>query len=226
LPKIATVVRERRKIFRALRRSYEERGSRPPVGAPQGAIANDREGVGQMSYPKHVDRAHASSFLAVHIACMSVEAPRQRALRTGRHSRPGGLYVVTTVVANRQPVFADFADFALALRVAPLLDGGAHWRDSRSLCWVLMTDHCHLLVQTGPHDSLSMLVNRLKAHSARICNLGRNASAPLWQRGFHDRALRKEQDIVAVARYIVRNPIRAGLTRSVGSYPFWNAVWL
>lgn len=186
-------------------------------------MANDRDAIGQMSYAKRVDPAQAPSFLAEHIACMSVEAPRQCALRIGRHSRPGGLYVVTTVVANRKPIFADFT---LALRVAPLLDGGVHWRDSRSLCWVLMPDHCHLLVQTGPHDSLSMLVNRIKAHSARHCNLARSASAPLWQRGFHDRALRKEQDIAAVARYIVRNPIRAGLTRSVGSYPFWNAVWL
>jgi len=130
---------------------------------------------------------------------------------------------VTTVVAHRRRIFADFA---LALRVAPLLDSGAHWRDSRSLCWVLMPDHCHLLVQAGLDGSLASLIARLKAHTARTCNLARNASGPLWQRGFHDRALRTEQDIAAVARYIVRNPIRAGLTSAVGSYPFWNAVWV
>jgi hypothetical protein len=29
-----------------------------------------------------------------------------------------------------------------------------------------------------------------------------------------------------VARYIVANPLRAGLVSRVGHYPFWNAVWL
>ncbi|MFV3290267.1 transposase, partial [Pseudomonas sp. NY11955] len=29
-----------------------------------------------------------------------------------------------------------------------------------------------------------------------------------------------------VARYIVANPIRAGLVSRVGDYPHWDAVWL
>jgi putative transposase len=49
---------------------------------------------------------------------------------------------------------------------------------------------------------------------------------PVWQRGFHDHALRKEEDIVSVARYIVANPVRDGLVRRIGDYPHWDAVWL
>lgn len=48
----------------------------------------------------------------------------------------------------------------------------------------------------------------------------------LWQPGFHDRVLRAEDDLVAVARYVVANPIRAGLSRSFGGYPFRDAVWI
>jgi len=29
-----------------------------------------------------------------------------------------------------------------------------------------------------------------------------------------------------VARYIVANPIRAGLVDNIGQYPYWDAVWL
>ena len=29
-----------------------------------------------------------------------------------------------------------------------------------------------------------------------------------------------------VARYIVANPLRAGLVKKLADYPFWNAVWL
>jgi hypothetical protein len=29
-----------------------------------------------------------------------------------------------------------------------------------------------------------------------------------------------------VARYMIANPVRAGLVRRVGDYSFWNAVWV
>lgn len=48
----------------------------------------------------------------------------------------------------------------------------------------------------------------------------------VWGSGFHDRALRVEEDLLGTARYIVHNPIRAGLVARSGLYPFWDAVWL
>jgi len=53
-----------------------------------------------------------------------------------------------------------------------------------------------------------------------------NAPKAIWQAGYHDHALRKEEDIRDVARYIVMNPVRAGLVRSVREYPLWDAKWL
>ncbi|MGB7814803.1 MAG: hypothetical protein WBL28_00460 [Methylotenera sp.] len=49
---------------------------------------------------------------------------------------------------------------------------------------------------------------------------------PIWQPGFYDHAIRKDEDIVAIARYIIANPIRAGLVKRVGDHPHWDAVWL
>jgi putative transposase len=48
----------------------------------------------------------------------------------------------------------------------------------------------------------------------------------LWQRGFYDHALRKDEDVLKLARYIVANPIRAGIINKIGDYPLWDAVWL
>jgi hypothetical protein len=48
----------------------------------------------------------------------------------------------------------------------------------------------------------------------------------VWQKGFYDRALRSDEDVAAVARYIVANPLRAGLVDSVREYPFWDAIWV
>jgi putative transposase len=30
----------------------------------------------------------------------------------------------------------------------------------------------------------------------------------------------------AIARYVVANPLRAGLAGTIGDYPYWDAVWL
>jgi REP element-mobilizing transposase RayT len=49
---------------------------------------------------------------------------------------------------------------------------------------------------------------------------------PRWQEGFHDHALRREEDLRDIARYIVLNPVRAGLVRNIREYPLWDAVWL
>jgi REP element-mobilizing transposase RayT len=70
-------------------------------------------------------------------------------------------------------------------------------------------------------------MGRAKGSSARQINslLGRSG-APVWQRGFHDHALRGDEDVRAIARYIVANPLRAGLVRAIGDYPWWDAEWL
>ena len=49
---------------------------------------------------------------------------------------------------------------------------------------------------------------------------------PIWQAGYYDHAIRKDEDIVNIARYIIANPIRAGLVKKVGDYPHWHAIWL
>jgi len=48
----------------------------------------------------------------------------------------------------------------------------------------------------------------------------------LWQIGYHDRILRDDESIETVARYIIENPIRAGLTTALGEYPYaWSDVY-
>ena len=100
------------------------------------------------------------------------------------------------------------------------------WRTSKLLCWVLMPDHWHGLVELSDTEAISTLVSRIKAVSARAINLATHQRIPVWASGFHDRAVRRDEDRVAIAHYIVRNPIRAGLCTCVGDYPFWDASWL
>ncbi|MNR61582.1 hypothetical protein D3C85_1833710 [compost metagenome] len=67
---------------------------------------------------------------------------------------------------------------------------------------------------------------RTKSRITFALNRSIGRDGPLWQHGFHDRAIRREEDLQAVARYIVANPLRAGLVERIGDYPLWDAVWL
>lgn len=155
---------------------------------------------------------------------MSTRAlPGSRALRRGRASLPGQIYLLTTIAASRQP---RFRDWSVATMVCRTLCERRLWRDSQLLCWVLMPDHLHALVALGESEPLHKLVQRVKAVTSKAAKLDADAEGAVWMPGFHDRALRCEENVVTVARYIVCNPVRGGLVRRVGDYPFWDAVWI
>lgn len=152
----------------------------------------------------------------------NVYSPGHRALRRGRHSVPNGAYLLTTTTWQRRAVFADFLLAATACRAFT----AATPSDARLLAWVLMPDHVHWLLQLGSATSLADAASRLKAGSARAVNNQRQHCAPVWSRSYHDHALRKNDDLHAAARYLIANPLRAGLVTRIGDYPFWDAVWL
>jgi putative transposase len=88
-----------------------------------------------------------------------------------------------------------------------------------------MPDHWHGLLQLGD-EPLGRVMNRFKAAASRVLHGSGEMEESPWDRSFHDHALRSSEDVRKVARYIVANPIRAGLTDNVLGYPYWNAVWL
>ena len=143
-------------------------------------------------------------------------------LLKGRYSQTGQIYLVTTVTSKRAPFFANFDCGCLVVRELIELDRA---RMLESLAWVLMPDHLHWLFQLHA-DTLSGVVKQLKGRSAGKINAVLQRQGPVWQRGFHDHAVRKEEDWADLARYIVANPLRAGLVSKLGEYPFWNAKWL
>ena len=151
------------------------------------------------------------------------KAPGHAGLRRGRVSLSNTVYLITTTSENRESLFTHFPAACAAARC---FEDAALLRSSRMLAWVLMPDHAHWLLQLGETDSLGDVVSRLKSASSRHSNRTLGRTGPLWSKAFHDHALREEEDLQAVARYIVANPLRAGLVKRIGDYPFWNAIWL
>lgn len=145
-----------------------------------------------------------------------------RDLRKGRTSLPGHVYLLTAVTLQRQPLFREWSS-ALALARELHLAGK---RDAvEPLAWVVMPDHLHWLIRLRI-GSLGQVMQSLKSRSAIAINLANDTHGPVWQRGYHDHAVRQEMDLRATARYVVANPLRAGLVEHIGDHPFWDAAWL
>ncbi|NIF28677.1 transposase [Pantoea sp. Tr-811] len=151
-----------------------------------------------------------------------MDRPHARHLRLGRFSETSRLYMLTSITQSRRRIFRD-------LRSARLLVGALRQAQEegavRSLAWVVMPDHFHWLIELGP-ISLKRLMRRVKSRSTMMINRHNHQSGQLWQRGFHDHALRKDEDVQVVARYIIMNAVRAGLVTSVRHYSHWDALWL
>ena len=144
-----------------------------------------------------------------------------RSLRLGRSSQENGMYLITSVTWRRTPVFSEWCYAHAAIR-AFTQEGVL--KDAQLLAWVLMPDHVHWLLQLGEERDLRSLVGTMKSASARAVRHS-GYKEQVWARSYHDRGMRNEEAVIAAARYIVANPLRAGLVQRVADYPFWNAIY-
>jgi len=88
-----------------------------------------------------------------------------------------------------------------------------------TLGYVVMPDHLHwlMVLQEG---ELSEVVRLLKGRAAHAIGKA------VWQANYYDHAVREDEDIRKLARYIIANPLRAGLVERIEDYSLWDAVWL
>jgi REP element-mobilizing transposase RayT len=122
---------------------------------------------------------------------------------------------VDLCTAHRRPVFRDsrLADMVVRRLNTQMRESGGP-----ILAYCLMPDHLHVEIVADP--DLVLWVRLFKsATAAQAARLGRQGR--LWQRGFHDRCLaRTDETLADVARYIVENPVRAGLVQRPEDWPY------
>ena len=73
-------------------------------------------------------------------------------------------------------------------------------------------------------NNLAQTIGHLKGLSAKNINSIFERTGAIWQPSYYDRALRAEDDRKHIARYIVANPLRAGLVKSIRHYPYWDSI--
>jgi putative transposase len=149
--------------------------------------------------------------------------------RTRRHPefdyRGPHAYFVTICTFRRRPLFKDvtFARDAISkLLQAAVVHGFA------LPAYCLMPDHVHLAAEGLRDDSrLTTLIHSWNTQTGyawrqtfRFVEPDRHVQVPLWQPGYFDHVMREGESILGVARYIVMNPVRAGLVVDPQDYEF------
>jgi putative transposase len=137
----------------------------------------------------------------------------------GRHQ-----YSLTICVHDRRSVFVH-AD--IVGRVLTQIQLAADRNGFAILAYCFMPDHLHLLVEGVLDDAdLQKFMKSWKQKTGFDYSKA-NAGQRLWQVGFFDHVLRSEESTHRHARYILANPVRAGLVQSIDEYPFAgpHGVW-
>jgi REP element-mobilizing transposase RayT len=144
-------------------------------------------------------------------------------MRTNRPRRLTGVsyvgfqrYFLTICTAFRALAFEDEG---VVSDVHRQFQQSASQFDMAITAYCYMPDHFHaLLTATSEQADFCELVRRFKQISAFRYKKSRGRA--LWQPGYHERILRDDEVTEAVVRYILENPIRAGLTKELGEYRF------
>jgi REP element-mobilizing transposase RayT len=87
-----------------------------------------------------------------------------------------------------------------------------------------MPDHVHWLFALRRCE-LAMCVQLFKGRTARRVHAMRRDRGPFWQAGYFDHAIRDTHGLQRHARYILENPVRAGLVIEADTYPHRWCVW-
>ncbi|TKJ40063.1 hypothetical protein CEE37_10015 [candidate division LCP-89 bacterium B3_LCP] len=123
---------------------------------------------------------------------------------------------ITICTQNRRRIFNDksFATYCIELIKELSIK-----RSFRLFAYCFMPDHIHLLLQGNGTYSIIDLIREFKSKST-IQSREFGLSGKIYQTSFYDHFLRKDEDIEKHTRYILENPVRKGIVKSMAEYSF------
>ena len=131
--------------------------------------------------------------------------------RQARLDAPGILHHVMVRGIEGCPIFLDDRDRQdFVSRIGQLVEKTG----TKVVAWVLMDNHIHLLLFSGP-QGISQFMRRLLTGYAIRYNLKYRRSGHLFQNRYKSIVCEEDTYLVELVRYIHLNPLRAGIVKSV-----------
>ena len=127
---------------------------------------------------------------------------------------------ITISVLARQPIFVS-AEFTQAC--IKILKEYVEKHGIQCHVFCFMPDHIHLLTEATKAKSIIAIVQELKGLWTKMA-WQHELQGVIFQKSFFDHFLRKDEDIVTVVKYILNNPVRAGLVGTWQEYPFLGSI--
>jgi putative transposase len=127
-----------------------------------------------------------------------------------------GIYNVGSRGNNKETMFRDAIDWMEFLRLLAKVATRHCWE---GWAYCLMGNHFHLVVQL-PHLGLSEGMQVLNSGYAVRTNGRYKRSGHLVRNRFYSQQVERETHLLELCRYVVLNPVRAGLCRSPADWPW------
>ncbi|RMD82365.1 MAG: hypothetical protein D6815_09410 [Candidatus Dadabacteria bacterium] len=142
--------------------------------------------------------------------------------RTARIA-PGGLvYHVLNRANGRGPIFAEEADYFGFLLV---LRRSVEQYEMRLLAYCVMPNHWHLVVWPHQDGQLARFMHGLTTRHVRRWHRshGTDGAGHLYQGPYRSFPVQHERHLLALCRYVERNPVAAGLVERAEQWPWSSA---
>jgi REP element-mobilizing transposase RayT len=140
-------------------------------------------------------------------------------MRFPRQTFPGAFHHVTARGIRGENILADDADKKCFLE---LLGRKARLNNIRIFAYCLMDNHYHLVLENSS-GRLSHLFKQLNGNYGQYYRRRTETQGYVFQSRYYSSLVQDESYLTQVIRYVLLNPVKAGLTASALSYPWSSA---
>lgn len=138
--------------------------------------------------------------------------PRQQ-----RYRLPGVAQHVIQRGNNRQATFFENSDYRKYLEC--LRESGERY-GCRIHSYVLMTNHVHLLMTPLEPDGIGKMMQSVGRKYVQYLNTKYRRTGTLWEGRYKASPIESDGYLLSCYRYIELNPVRAGIVKCPGDYPW------
>jgi REP-associated tyrosine transposase len=129
---------------------------------------------------------------------------------------PGAVYHVTARGDRQEPIFEDDGDRVAFLELLAREVGQQGWL---LYAFCLMDNHYHLVLET-PEPNLVRGMRRLNGVYTQAFNRRHDRAGHVLQGRYKAILVDKDSYLQELCRYVVLNPVRAGMVSAVGEWPW------